>query len=114
MKKHTKNAEHYSWGDNCDGWHLVKTDSLSVIQETMPPNTREKNHYHRLSQQFFYVLDGSLSIKFDDQSYQLAKGEGYHVKAGIKHQVENNSDSPVNFLVISEPNTKNDRVEESF
>ena len=20
------NAEHYNWGDNCDGWHLLKND----------------------------------------------------------------------------------------
>ncbi len=114
MKKHVKNAEHYTWGDGCDGWHLVKSDSLSVIQETMPPKTKEKTHFHTLSQQFFYVLGGSLSIKFHNGHCQLEKGEGYHVKAGVKHQVENNSDSPVNFLVISEPNTKNDRIEESF
>ena len=114
MKKHLKNAEHYSWGDNCDGWHLVKTESLSVIQETMPPNTKEKTHYHKVSQQFFYVLDGSLSIKFQGKSHMLEKGEGYHVEPGVKHQVENNSNMAVNFLVISEPSTQNDRIEESF
>jgi hypothetical protein len=27
----TANAEHYEWGDKCDGWHFVKTDSLSII-----------------------------------------------------------------------------------
>ena len=27
------NTEHYNWGEACDGWHLLKTDSLSVIQE---------------------------------------------------------------------------------
>jgi len=37
--KNTNNAEHYLWGDNCDGWHLLKTDSLSIIQENMPPDT---------------------------------------------------------------------------
>jgi len=29
----TDNAEHYIWGDGCDGWHLVKTSTLSVIKE---------------------------------------------------------------------------------
>ncbi|PKF76460.1 cupin domain-containing protein, partial [Vibrio sp. vnigr-6D03] len=28
-----ENAEHYVWGERCDGWHLVKSTSLSVIQE---------------------------------------------------------------------------------
>ena len=42
----TTNTEHYSWGNNCDGWHLVKSESLSVIKETMPGLTTEQLHYH--------------------------------------------------------------------
>jgi hypothetical protein len=30
------NAEHYRWGDDCDGWHLVKDADLSVIEELLP------------------------------------------------------------------------------
>jgi hypothetical protein len=39
-------AEHYVWGDVCDGWHLVKSPSLSVIQERVPPGGAEVKHYH--------------------------------------------------------------------
>ncbi len=48
-----QNSEHYVWGNNCDGWHLLKTDSLSIIQENMPPNTHENLHFHSHAQQFF-------------------------------------------------------------
>ena len=27
------NAEHYKWGRASDGWHLLKQDDLSVIDE---------------------------------------------------------------------------------
>jgi hypothetical protein len=27
-----ENAEHYIWGEICDGWHLLKRDDMSVIQ----------------------------------------------------------------------------------
>ena len=33
-----ENAEHYVWGEICDGWHLVKDAKLSVIEEQMVPN----------------------------------------------------------------------------
>jgi hypothetical protein len=39
MKISKQNAEHYIWGDNCDGWHLVNNKDLSVIHERMPVNT---------------------------------------------------------------------------
>jgi len=30
------NAEHYVWGDNCDGWYLVNRKDMLVIHEKMP------------------------------------------------------------------------------
>jgi hypothetical protein len=30
-------AQHYSWGNNCDGWHLVQSDALSIIEEKCRP-----------------------------------------------------------------------------
>jgi|TARA_B110000261_G_C12926766_1_gene294785 hypothetical protein len=53
MKKSKENSEHYNWGNNCSGWYLVKSESLSVIEELMPPKTHEIKHYHNNSQQFF-------------------------------------------------------------
>jgi hypothetical protein len=38
MIKSTENSEHYQWGNLCDGWHLLKSDTLSVIQEKMRRN----------------------------------------------------------------------------
>jgi len=36
-----KNAEHYTWGQQCDGWYLVKDDQMTIIEERMPPGTAE-------------------------------------------------------------------------
>jgi hypothetical protein len=46
MKISKHNAEHYIWGDNCDGWRLVKIPDLSVIHERMPPH---RSNHCRLS-----------------------------------------------------------------
>ena len=46
MKKNRHNSEHYIWGDNCSGWHLVKSQTLSVIEELMPTFTKEDRYYH--------------------------------------------------------------------
>jgi hypothetical protein len=51
MKISKLTAEHYVWGEGCDGWHLVKNSNLSVIHERMPPNTSEVKHYHEKSRQ---------------------------------------------------------------
>ena len=49
-------AELYTWGNGCDGWHLVKDPSLSVIEERMPPGTSEVRHYHQRAQQSLFCL----------------------------------------------------------
>jgi hypothetical protein len=30
-------AEHYIWGQVCEGWHLVDRADMSVIAERVPP-----------------------------------------------------------------------------
>ena len=31
-----QNANHFSWGDNCDGWWLKTLGNFNVIEEQMP------------------------------------------------------------------------------
>jgi mannose-6-phosphate isomerase-like protein (cupin superfamily) len=110
VKISKKNAEHYVWGDTCDGWHLVKNEELSVIHERMPPNTQEVRHYHSKSQQFFFVLSGSATIEIDGELILLNKLEGVEIPPFISHQMKNESNEEIEFLVISQPNSKGDRV----
>jgi len=106
-----KNSEHYIWGNKCDGWHLVQTDALSVIQERMPSNCHEVKHLHKKAEQFFYVLSGMATLEVDNKVYTLEEGQGLHVPAGIPHQLRNESDSDLRFLVTSTPPSHGDRFE---
>ncbi|MCA9135900.1 MAG: hypothetical protein KDB00_04055 [Planctomycetales bacterium] len=36
-----ENSEHYTWGERCSGWHLLKSSTISVIEELMPPGTKD-------------------------------------------------------------------------
>ncbi len=102
-------AEHYTWGSHCNGWHLVRAAGLSVIEERMPPGTRELLHQHAISRQFFYVLGGELVIDVDGVCHRLASGDGLEIAPGTAHQVRNTSDADVDFLVISQPPSHGDR-----
>ena len=105
-------AEHYTWGDGCDGWHLVKQPALSVIHERMPPGTAEARHYHARSRQFFFVLIGTATLEVDGAHEQLSPQQGREVPAGTPHQMFNMSEADVEFLVISQPPSHGDRVED--
>ena len=103
LKRTLDNSENYQWGENCQGWHLLKSDGLSVIQETMPPGTSEKPHYHQHAQQLFYILLGTATFEVDGQRVPVHATESIHVPAGILHCIHNKGLSTLHFLVISQP-----------
>jgi mannose-6-phosphate isomerase-like protein (cupin superfamily) len=106
----TKNAEHYIWGEICDGWHLLKRQDMSVIQERVPSGGAETMHYHERARQFFYVLEGEGRMVFEDREIVLRKGQGLEISPMVKHQFKNSSPADVHFLVISAPSTRGDRI----
>src|SRR5690606_20715607 len=103
------NAERYRWGGESDGWRLVKSPGLSVIEERMPPGAREERHRHLLSRQFFRVLSGELTLEVDGERMVLREGEGLEIPPGAAHQALNTGDIDTRFLVISTPPSHGDR-----
>jgi mannose-6-phosphate isomerase-like protein (cupin superfamily) len=103
-------AEHYSWGGTCDGWHLLATSALSVIQERMPPGTAEMRHYHHHAHQFFFVLAGALTLEIEGVLHLLEPHDSIQVRAGAAHCVTNQSGLPTEFLGVSSPPSHGDRV----
>ena len=107
----TATAPHYTWGDVCDGWHLVRTDALSIIEERMPPGTQEQRHQHERASQFFYILAGELTLEINAREHRLTSGMGLEVPPGSPHQAFNRSDRDVRFLVMSAPPSHGDRID---
>ncbi len=107
-------AEHYTWGGpagtGCDGWHLVRTEALSVIEELMPPGTSEERHFHTHAREFFFVLEGELTLEVEHHSLVITAGRGVEVSPGQAHQALNRSNAPVRMLVTSQPPSHGDRT----
>jgi mannose-6-phosphate isomerase-like protein (cupin superfamily) len=107
----TESAPHYTWGDGCDGWHLVRGEALSVIEERMPPGTAERRHRHGRSRQFFYVLSGELTLEVEGAERPLTANQGLEVAPGEVHQAFNRGARDVRFLVVSQPPSHGDRID---
>jgi mannose-6-phosphate isomerase-like protein (cupin superfamily) len=105
-----ENAEHYVWGDRCDGWRLLARQDLSVIEERIPPGLGEVPHFHTHARQLFYVRSGGLRIDVHGESLTLRPGESLEVVPGATHRVHNPFEVDAVFLVISTPTTAGDRT----
>ena len=113
----TANAEHYKWGGpqgtDCDGWYLVRTGELNIIEELMPPGASETLHHHVHARQFFFVLEGRLTLMVEHHDFLLGAGEGIEVAPGQLHQAINRGELPLRLIVTSQPPSHDDRVEDS-
>ena len=105
-----RNAEHYLWGGENDGWHLVKRDDLSIIQERMVPGGVEEKHLHQKARQFFQVLTGTLTLDIGGKTFELTPNQGIEVPPGTAHQAKNLTKAPIAFVVTSMPPSHGDRV----
>lgn len=101
---------HYQWGNGCDGWNFVSEQTLSVKQEKMPAGTSEALHYHRLAQQFFFIIKGEALFEIDGHQVVVKEQEGIHIKPGQQHRIINQSGSSIEFILSSQPSTEGDRI----
>jgi len=103
-------SEHYFWGEGCDSWVLADTEGLSVKQEQMPHGTKEVLHYHEKAQQFFFILKGTATFYLDGEKKIVTAHKGILIKARTRHFIANETKDALEFLVISQPTTKIDRI----
>ncbi|PIF47666.1 mannose-6-phosphate isomerase-like protein (cupin superfamily) [Chryseobacterium sp. 52] len=109
---HSKNnSEYYIWGNGCDSWVLRDSHGLSVKQEKMPAGTSEKLHFHEIAEQVFYILKGEAVLYVKDEKFLVKQGESISVLPNSEHCISNESQTEIEFLVISSPSTNNDRIE---
>jgi mannose-6-phosphate isomerase-like protein (cupin superfamily) len=112
----TTNAEHYKWGGpnntDCDGWFLVKTPDLQIIEEAMPPGTAETAHHHIHSRQFFFVTEGQLTMEIEYHEFIVKAGQGIEVAPGQIHHAMNRGSTPLRIVVTSQPPSHGDRIDD--
>lgn len=104
------NAPAYIWGDNCNSINLLSTEKLSVKQESMPPYTKEVLHFHKQAQQFFYILKGTATFYCNGKKETLQTQQAILINPQEQHFIANETGKQLEFLVISQPATDNDRV----
>jgi mannose-6-phosphate isomerase-like protein (cupin superfamily) len=101
--------KHYEWGNHCEGWNLVVQKTLSIKLESIPAYSSEQKHFHRHSQQFFYILKGEAIFEIQQKRISVKSEQGIYIEAGKEHRILNEANEALEFILISQPSTANDR-----
>jgi uncharacterized cupin superfamily protein len=80
---------------------------IGVHLEVLPPGRQScPAHYHMLEEEHVMVLEGSVTLRLGERTYELTAGHYACFPAGQKaaHALINRSDAPCRYLVIGNRN----------
>ena len=75
----------------------------SLAHIVIAPGGASSRHYHRQSEETYYVLRGVAVMAVDDRRFALRPGETCLIQTGEVHQISNPSGEPVEFLAVCAP-----------
>ena len=63
----------------------VKNQSLAEAR--VPAGTATQRHYHRLTEEFYFILEGAGKIEIDGETHEVKSGDAILIPAGAWHTI---------------------------
>jgi len=103
LKKTRATSAMEEWKTGHFAWTLCGDSNINVKLEEIPPGGGSDAHFHQLSTQFFFVLEGRAHMTVGDESCELEPHEGVLVEPWLPHLILNSGEEPLTFLLVSQP-----------
>src|SRR5688500_5308213 len=71
---------------------------LQVV--TIPPNTRQRIHFHHKQTEVFYILEGETLITINDEQFMARPGDAFICAPGDVHHLWNQTDKEFRLVVF--------------
>lgn len=79
----------------------VKNQSLA--EATLPPGTSTQRHYHQLSEEFYFIVEGQGQMEIDGETQTVGPGDAILIPPTAWHQLTAAPDSPLRLLCCCAP-----------
>lgn len=80
-----------------------ETGGLDVALVTQPPGVATPLHRHTHEAEAFFILDGTMTYRAGETTYQLSPGDFMYLPAGIPHAFRVTGSTPVRFVGFAHP-----------
>jgi mannose-6-phosphate isomerase-like protein (cupin superfamily) len=81
-----------------------QSGDFAMFESALPPSfDGPPPHVHRVYDEAFYVLDGSVAFILDGQIRDCPAGSCVFIPRGVPHGFDNPADTPAKILVITTP-----------
>ena len=73
----------------------------SLAEATLPAGSATDRHYHKLSEEFYYLLEGRGLMEIDGEEHEVGPGDAILIPGGAWHRIE--AREPLRFLCCCAP-----------
>ena len=75
----------------------------AVLEYVTKKGEEPEDHTHHTEDEIFYVLEGAITFRCGDETFDLKHGDFIFLPRGIQHGYTITNDEPVRLLVITAP-----------
>ncbi|MDR3341252.1 MAG: cupin domain-containing protein [Treponema sp.] len=102
--------EQYRFGDHGPKY-LMRGPRMNFALVQFMPGQDFRAHYHKVMEENFYILEGSVTIVVDNTAHTLTEGQFIHIEPHEVHYVINRSASVVRMVSTLAPFQEADKIE---
>ena len=75
----------------------------SLAEATIAVGDSVTEHYHKVTEEFYYILSGAGLMKINDEEEQVSPGDTVIILPGMRHKITNNGTVPLVLLAVVRP-----------
>ncbi|MCU0876444.1 MAG: cupin domain-containing protein [Pirellulaceae bacterium] len=75
----------------------------SLAEARLPPGGQTAPHYHPLTEEIYYILEGTGRMTIGHESRDVGPGDAIAIPPGAVHTITTTSDVPLRFLCCCAP-----------
>ena len=81
----------------------MTTGNVDIVDHRLPPGYAPPQHVHRSSDEVFFLIDGSLTVRCGDDTWQVEPGSLVFLPRDVPHGFTNSDRGPARTLLINAP-----------
>lgn len=79
-------------------------ENQSLAEASLPPSGATQRHYHRISEEFYYILEGRGTMEINGEAREVAPGDAILIPVGAWHQIRSQKEGDsLRFLCCCAP-----------
>jgi len=80
-----------------------KNKNQSLAQAIVPVNTETQLHYHKLTEELYYIQQGTGLMTLNDKQFNVEAGDTVCIPPNQKHKIKNTGKTGLEFLCCCSP-----------